>query len=501
MNRNLCGLGVCLLLFGICACSGVPKPGGGGGGTGNATLSLTLRATPPSPSANLSIVAFRATVTGVSLTPSSGSAVSVGLVSGTTSSFVAELTRLQSDSALLSAAISIPVGTYNSLAVTFSDVLLVYCTQPSPGVPGCSSGSLTRVTGSVGSATASSGAFPFTVTNGERLGLALDVNVANAITVSGQTISAVNPAAANVLTATVLQAPSSTTDLSSGQLAHMDDLYGLVSNVSSSAQSFTLQTAYRGAISITANSSTTYDPICSPQSFSCVTSGALAAVDAILNADGTLTVRNYSPVPFIATSKDTIEGVVTVPPSSVNHVFDLVVTDASFAASNSQLRGSILPGDLVVVGVVAPQPFFIVSEGLTIPANGFSGATDVSPIQPGQTVAISVSGFIAADGSSAFGTATANGAALRFSRVTGTVVSPTSPQFSTTNYPPYFGFITNPLVQITTTGPGTTTDFDGTSSFTEAASDTVSISALYFGSSTSPTPPAWSFSAATVRKR
>jgi hypothetical protein len=79
-------------------------------------------------------------------------------------------------------------------------------------------------------------------------------------------------------------------------------------------------------------------------------------------------------------------------------------------------------------------------------------------------------------------------------------VSPTSPQFSTTNYPPYFGFTTNPLVQITTSGPGTTTDFDGTSSFTDVAGDTVSISALYFGSATSPTPPAWSFSAATIRK-
>ena len=55
--------------------------------------------------------------------------------------------------------------------------------------------------------------------------------------------------------------------------------------------------------------------------------------------------------------------------------------------------------------------------------------------------------------------------------MTATVVSPTSPQFSTTNYPPYFGFTTNPLVQITTSGPGTTTDFDGTSSFTEVAGD------------------------------
>jgi hypothetical protein len=60
----------------------------------------------------VSILAFRATVTGVSLTPSSGGAFSVGLVSGTTSSYVAEITRLQSDSALLSAAVSIPAGTY-----------------------------------------------------------------------------------------------------------------------------------------------------------------------------------------------------------------------------------------------------------------------------------------------------------------------------------------------------------------------------------------------------
>jgi hypothetical protein len=500
MNRILFGVLSSSLILSLCACSGVRQSGGGGGGTGNATLSLTLRATPPSPSAHLSIVTFRATVTGVSLTPSSGSVVNVGLVSGTTGSYVAEFTRLQSDSALLSAGVSVPAGIYNSLAVTFSDVLLTFCTQPSSGVAGCSSGSLTQVPGSAGAATASSGALPLTVTRGEKLGLALDVNIPNAITASGQTISALNLAAPNVLTATVLQAPSSTTDVASGQLAHIDDLYGVVRSVSASAQSFTLQTAYRGSVAITAKSSTTYDPVCSTQSFSCVTSGALAAVDAILNVDGTLTIRNYSPVPFTAVSKDTIEGVVTVPPSSVNQVFDIAVTDASFAPSNSLLNGSIRPGDLVIVGVVTPQPFFVVNEGLIIPTNGFSGSTDVSPIQPGQTVAISLSGFVVASGNSAFASATANGVALRFSRVTGTVVNPTSPQFSATSFPPYFGFTINPLVQITTTGPGTTTDFDGTSSFTEAAGDTVSISALYFGSATSPIPPAWSFSAATIRR-
>lgn len=267
MNRVLFGsLASCLIL---CACGGSSKTVPPPPPQGSATLSLTLRATPPPPSANLSILSFRATVTGISL----GSGVNVGLVSGAGGTYVAEFTRLQSDSALLSTAVSIPAGTYSSISVTFSDVSLTYCTQTycSSG----SSGTLAQVTGSAGTATATSEAFPLTVTSGEKLGLALDVNIPNAITEQGQTISAVNLAAANVLTATVLQAPSNTTDLSSGQLVHIDDLYGVVSNLSSSAQSFTLQTAYRGALSLTANSSTTYDPSCNTQSFSCVTSGAL----------------------------------------------------------------------------------------------------------------------------------------------------------------------------------------------------------------------------------
>jgi len=282
MNRILFGLLAFSLV--LCACGGPSKTVPPPPPPGNATLSLTLRAIPPSPSANLSILSFRATVTGISL----GNAINVGLVSGASHIYVAEFTRLQSDSALLSAAVSIPAGTYDRIAVTFSDVSLTYCTQPycSSG----SSGTLAQVPGSAATATATSDAFPLTVTSGENLGLALNVNIPNVITEQGQTISAVNLAAANVLTASVLQSPSNTTDLSSGQLAHIDDLYGIVSNVSSASQSFTLATAFRGTVSLTANSSTTYDPTCNTQSFSCVTSGAVAAVDAILNEDGTLTI-------------------------------------------------------------------------------------------------------------------------------------------------------------------------------------------------------------------
>jgi len=453
-----------------------------------------MRAIPPSPSAHLSILSFRATVTGVSLTPSSGSPVSINLVTASSGTYIAELTRLQSDSALLSAAVPVPAGNYESIALTFSDVLLTFCTQPSPGTAGCASGSLSQVTASAATATARSGAFPLTVTTGEKLGLAVDVNVANAVSAVGQNISAVNFALPNVLTSMALPAPFSATDLSTGQLSHVDDLYGIVSNVSSSGQTFTLQTAFRGEVFLTASSSTTFDPICPANGFACVAAGGLAAVDAILNADGALTVRNFTPVPFAAVSQDTVEGVVIEPPSSVNQVFSVVVSDASFAQSSSLLRGAVHPGDLVSIGVVSPQPFFVVSKGLVTPANNFSGSTDVSSIQPGQAVAISVAGFSASNGKNAFASATARGVALRFSRVTGTVVTPTSPQFAATAFPPYFGFNTNPLVQITAAGANTT-DFDGTSSFIETAADTVSVSALYFGPTNSP-----SFSAATIRK-
>src|SRR5258708_11779704 len=130
MNRILYCLLSSWLVFAMCACSGARQ--NGGGGTGKAALSLTLRATPPSPSTHLSILAFRATVAGVSLTPSSGSAVSVGLVSGTAGSYVAEFTRLQTDSALLSSPVSAPSGTTNTTPLTFSPASLTFCSQPSP---------------------------------------------------------------------------------------------------------------------------------------------------------------------------------------------------------------------------------------------------------------------------------------------------------------------------------------------------------------------------------
>src|SRR4029077_7926671 len=136
----------------LTSCSG-PRGGGctANCNTGNATVSLLLTATPPAPTSQLSIQAYTATIPGITLTPTTGAAVNVALTSGT---YLAEFTRVTSDSTVLAAAASVPVGNYTQMTVTFSTPRGSFCTQPNPGVPGCAGNTLTTVSGAAGSATA-----------------------------------------------------------------------------------------------------------------------------------------------------------------------------------------------------------------------------------------------------------------------------------------------------------------------------------------------------------
>ncbi|PYU04810.1 MAG: hypothetical protein DMG34_09590, partial [Acidobacteria bacterium] len=132
----------------LASCSGVGSVCTNCGGGGNATVSFVLTATPPQPSSELSIQAFTATVTGIKLTPSTGSDFSVPLNSTT---YIAEFNRVTSDSTVLAAHVSVPAATYTQLTVTFSAPRVTFCTQPNPGVPGCASGTLGSVSGAAGS--------------------------------------------------------------------------------------------------------------------------------------------------------------------------------------------------------------------------------------------------------------------------------------------------------------------------------------------------------------
>jgi len=468
----------------LTSCSG-PRGGGctANCNTGNATVSLLLTATPPAPTSQLSIQAYTATITGITLTPTTGAAVNVALTSGT---YLAEFTRVTSDSTVLAAAASVPVGNYTQMTVTFSTPRVSFCTQPNPGVPGCAGNTLTTVSGAAGSATAP---ISLSLTANQHAGLALNVNLGPTLTANGQTITAVNLGTANTFTVNPLPPASTQTDLAAGQLSHVDDVMGLVTNVTSS--SVTVQTSSRGSITATANSSTQFD--CSSQSIACAQMNTAAIIDTVLNADGTFTLTFYEPLTF--TSADIIEGVVTDVPNSVTNQFTVVVTDSVFAASGSILKGQVHLGDQVLVSLVSPDPFQIVSKGLFIPSGSlFLNSTSTASILPGQTIAFAALSFTAQAGG-ALGSASAKDLALRFTRLSGQVTSTATLVFSgdATTLPPYFGLI--PVQQFQTTSGRLSVD--GVSNLASLpVGNTFSTSALYLG-----LPAAPQFASQTVRAR
>lgn len=470
MPRQICFATLLILSsFLLASCSGVPHGGCVANcGGNNATVSVVLTATPPAPASQLSIQAFTAVITGLTLTPSSGSAVNIPLNS---SAYVAEFSRVTSDSTVLVANVSVPPGTYTQASVTFSAPRVTFCTQANAGVPGCAAGTLTSISGSAGSATIPTNV---ALTAGQKTGFAVNADLGAALTNSGQTVTAVSLTAANVFTLNALPPASSATDLSSGQLSHVDDILGLVTSASGST--LTIQTSSRGSISATANSSTQYDANCATQGFGCVAVNAVAVVDTVLNTDGSFTLTYYDPV--ASSSLDVIEGVVTGP-SAISTQFTVAVTDSVFAGSGSILNGQLHLGDQIMVSLVNPNPFQIISKGLQIPAgSAFLNST----ILPGQTVALIPQSFSAQSGATP-GTASTADLALRFTRITGTAAAVSSPTFSATTFPPYFGLAVAQQFQ-TTNGR---LSLDGISSLSSLSNGgTFSATALYLGSPASP---------------
>lgn len=467
-----------LACLGLVSCSGVPQgPCTSNCPSNDASLSIVLTATPPPPSSQLSIQAFTATITGVALTPSGGgSDVAVSLNS---SSYVAEFTRVTSDSSVLASEAGIPAGSYTQLKVTFAAPRVTFCTQASPGVPGCAAASLASVTGAVGSATIP---VNLNLTANQHSGLVLDADLGNAILQTGQTVTGVDFTVANTFSVAALPPASTLTDLASGQLSHVDDVMGLVTNVGGS--SITVQTSTRGSITAVANSSTQFSSVCSVQSLSCVQANDDVVIDAVLNSDGTFTLTFLEPLS--SGPLDLIEGVVTDVPNSVTSKFTVVATDSAFAPSNSVLNGQLNIGDQVVVTLSAsPQPFVIIDKGLAnpnIPVNTFQGATSVSAIQPGMTVALPVTAYVAQSGTTP-GSASTDEIALRFTRITAVLATAALPDFSANSFAPFFGIATTQQLQ---TASGRLS-VDGAQTLTGIpVGGTISTSALYLGSPANP---------------
>ena len=485
----------------LVSCSGLPRNSGGGtgGGTGTATVSVTMIATPLSPPPNTNLLAFVVDVNTITLTSSSGTSVNIPL---NATSLSVDLTKLQSDSSFLGTSATVPAGSYSSMSVSISNPVVTFCTQTT-GNTGCAPGSVTTLTGAAATPKITTAPFPLTLTSNQKTGLAINFNLANALTVSTtqpQVVTAVNLAATNVLSANSL--PSTASSLASGELDFVEDVTGVVTAVNTTAQSVTVQTATRGSLTAIANSSTVFSPNCTFFNLSltfsaCVVQGHVASLDMALNANGTFTLLEYDPL--ATTTGDWIEGIITSTPSSTTQ-FQLVANNLVLSATGS-LIGSALPlGSTVNITIpVSPQPFVVDTKGLVVPsADPFTGRTDTSALAPGQVVAAHITAFTAASGS-ALATASTNLLFLRFTPVTGTVASVAPPNTLTMqSLPTFFGVTTPVTVQLSTGSPST--NFDGVSSSSSlTVGQTVSISALYFGPPVGVTSTPTPFSAAKVR--
>jgi len=425
--------------FSISSCSGLPK-GTGSGGTGTATVSFTLVAdTLP---ANPSIFSFRVSITNITLKPATGSTVTF-----TPANPIVDLMRLQSDTAFLGALAGVTAGTYTvtvSLSSPATGPTITFLNDTgsalTAGSTNCAINAVCAATLSVtGNPVISS--FTFTASSGGKQGLGLDFNLKNAITISGGVLTVnFNPASPNPGVFTAFTLPRQNANLGSNQLELIEDFTGVVSL---SGSNVTITSPTRGALTAAIVSGTTFfdqspapSTLCANPPSNCAAAGQIASVDAFLNSDGTLSLKEFEPL--TATQQDLVEGIVSSIPTQTQ--FGMVVKDKTPAATGSLIAG-LNTGDLLTVNIPAPQPFFIDTKGLAVsPGNAglFEGASNTTVIRLGQAISVHVTAFTAASGTTP-ASATADTVTLRWSRLIAAITSSSTTLVNVNAVPSYFG--------------------------------------------------------------
>jgi hypothetical protein len=439
MNRNNSLFFVLLLTaLSFSACSGLKTTGGGGGGTGSVSFTLVADTLP----ANPSILSFKVTIIGITLTPTSGTAQTFN----PSPAIVVDLMRLQSDSAFLGALTKVPSGTY-TVQISLSNPEMTFLndtgsTITANGVTCLNTFVCTATLAAVGTPTISS--FTFNANTSGQQGIEIDFNLKNAVSLSGGTLSVnFNPSAPNPGVFTAFTLPRTNANLGASQLELIEDFTGVVTI---SGSTVTITSPTRGVLTTTSTSTTFFDLspdqlICpTPSTISCVVTGQIASVDAFLKSDGTLELKEFEPLN--ATQQDFVEG--TVYAVNTPTQFTIAVTDEVQAATSS-LIGGLHTGDRLTVNIpTLKQPFLVDSKGLAV-QNSFGSSyslfatqTTTSAIHPGQTVAVHVSAFTAASGTT-LAAAAADTVILRWTRLRANVVSATSATVNIDTLPSYFG--------------------------------------------------------------
>jgi Domain of unknown function (DUF4382) len=513
MNRgkSLSFLVVLLLtVLSLAACSGPYKAGLNPPGTGTATVSFTLVSdTPP---ASPSLLSYKVTVSSVTLTPATGTAFTFT----PNPAPVIELMRLQSDTAFLFTLLKVPVGAYTSITVSLGTPQITFLNNTTATITNASSASGSCTVNAI--CTISPNAtglpkisFPLTLSSNGQVGVGIDFNLSNSITVTGGTMTVTfTPATAGVNVLSAFNLPRTNTILGSNQLELIEDFTGVVSLNGSNVMITSLT---RGALTTTSTSSSFFDQsppptnLCPSAPSNCAAAGQIASVDAFLNSDGTFSLKEFEPLS--ATQQDFIEGtVVAISPASQSQ-FTIVTTDKIKAATNSVIT-TLNTGDVVTVNIPSlTQGFLVDSKGLGVSTfasySDFSGKTTTTDVHTGQTVALHVTAFTAASGTT-LAVATADTVILRWTRIRANVFSTTSFSINVDTLPAYFGFTSSTFQEVVQAFLSSPQGTDGVTNLDGVANDATSLTpgqpvglrVLYFQNTGNTANPA--FFAAKIRK-
>ncbi|HKN76728.1 MAG TPA: hypothetical protein VJW94_16235 [Candidatus Acidoferrum sp.] len=469
------------------SCSGLPQgTGGGGGGTANVSFVLVSNDAP----AAIGLVSLKVIPTSITLTPSNGTATTFSINGGNGYSF--DLVRVQSDSAYLGTVPGLTTGAYTTVAVSFLSAQLAFYNGTGVALtnPVCPAGD-TCIATFAGPLTAT---ITSTQTISGNSGFAINIDLGQAITVSGTTLS-LNFANANASSIATL--PRTNSNLAAGQLDLIEDFTGIVSSPGSTVTITPAPAVNRPPITATVNSSTVLDEdpthtLCTLPTqgsvSSCVSAGQAASMDAILNSDGTFTVQEIEPL-LASPTVDSVEGTVVAINSANQTQFTMVVTDIIPAATNS-LIGSLTVGTPLTVNLSAGPNFYVDTKGLLVQNSFpnsygfFIGSTNTTGMHLGQTVQVHVTTFTPANGAT-FASSTVNTVTLRWSRFNApTTGALTNSLFSVTSLPGFFGFTQASAIQVDiflgVQGTDGVTNLDGIANGSApAATPAVGVRALF----------------------
>ncbi len=459
-----------LAALSLAACNG-PKTGticiSNCGSTGTVAVTMVADTLP----ANPALLTFQVTIASVTFTPASGTATTVNLNPALT----VDLMRLQTDTVLLGAFANIPAAQYNSATLTLSGSANITFLNDTPNttISGCPPATICPL--SVAASSNPVATVSFTVSPNAVSGIGIDLNFANAVSISGNTLVdtlLVNFNNNNVLSGFTL--PRQGSNLSSSQFDLLEDFTGIVSL---SGNTVTITSPSRGTLTATATSNTNFDanpdptkPLCPAGTSSlsaCVSAKQVASVDAVLNSDGTLSIQEIEPL--LPSQQDIVEGLVATINQNNQPQFVIIVTDKPSVASPGSLIGSLNIGDGLTVNIPNPNLFLVDTKGLSVGSiapgtlSFFAGATTAGALHPGQIVAVHVSTFTAASGN-IIASSNADTVILRWSRLTASPSIVGTQTLGVTSLPTYFASTSGNIgVQLFqgTQGQKGVTSFDG----------------------------------------